>query len=70
MRKQAEWTPGMFVVDYEMGRLTPREKAEGFQRLIDQGLLPYLDEKYQREATFLIRNGLCRPREEVVVHGV
>lgn len=48
-----------FIMDYECGDLSDEETAEGFQHLIDSGLVWSLQGSYGRMARRLIDSGLC-----------
>ncbi len=51
-----------FIMDYEEGKLSEEEIIEGFQRLIDSGLVWQLQGAYGRMAARLIETGACQPR--------
>ena len=48
-----------FIMAYEAGELSEEESIEGFQKLIDSGLVWQLQGSYGRTAKYLIENGLC-----------
>lgn len=48
-----------FVMDFEAGNLTTQEVADGFQHLIDTGIVWNLQGFYGRTAIDLIDAGLC-----------
>lgn len=52
-----------FIIDYEAGSLTEEEVAEGFQHLIDSGIVWSLQGSYGRTAATLIEAGICRLRK-------
>lgn len=52
-----------FIIDYEAGVLTEEEVAEGFQHLIDSGIVWSLQGSYGRTAATLIDAGICRLRK-------
>jgi hypothetical protein len=47
-----------WIIDYESGNLGEQEIVEGFQRLIDTGMVWHLQGSYVRTARELIRLGL------------
>ncbi len=51
-----------FIMAYEAGELDEDQIIEGFQHLIDEGLVWQLQGHYVRTASALIGAGLCRPR--------
>ena len=52
-----------FIIDYEAGALSEEEVIEGFQHLIDNGVVWSLQGSYGRTAATLIDAGLCRLRK-------
>ena len=48
-----------FVMDYEGGELTEDEIIDGFQKLIDLGIVWKSQGHYQRMANALISEGYC-----------
>ena len=52
-----------FIVDYEAGVLSEEEVIDGFQKLIDNGIVWSLQGHYGRTAATLIDAGLCRLRK-------
>lgn len=52
-----------FILDYEAGVLSEEEVIEGFQHLIDNGIVWSLQGHYGRTAATLIDAGLCRLRK-------
>ena len=52
-----------FIIDYETGALSEEEVIEGFQHLIDNGVVWSLQGSYGRTAATLIDAGLCRLRK-------
>ena len=52
-----------FIVDYEAGLLDEEQIIEGFQRLIDSGIVWSLQGSYGRMAKALIENGYCEGRK-------
>jgi hypothetical protein len=52
-----------FFIAYEQGDLGEEEVIEGFQHLIDSGLVWRLQGSYGRMATALIGSGLCHRKE-------
>lgn len=48
-----------FILRYEQGDCTDDETVEGFQHLIDKGLVWQLQGSYGRIARALIANGYC-----------
>ena len=51
-----------FIMDYESGTLTDDEVIEGFQSLVDSGVVWHLQGHYGRMARHLIEAGLVVPR--------
>ena len=50
-----------FLIDYEAGEISdPQIIAEGFQKLIDLGVVWQLQGSYGRVAMELIRSGACQ----------
>ena len=52
-----------FILDYEAGVLSEEEVIEGFQHLIDNGIVWSLQGSYGRTAATLIAAGHCRLRK-------
>lgn len=52
-----------FIIDYEAGVLSEEEVIDGFQQLIDSGVVWSLQGSYGRTAATLIDAGLCRLRK-------
>lgn len=52
-----------FIIDYEAGVLSEEEVIDGFQQLIDSGIVWSLQGSYGRTAATLIDAGLCRLRK-------
>lgn len=52
-----------FIIDYEAGVLSEEEVIEGFQQLIDNGIVWSLQGHYGRTAATLIESGTCRLRK-------
>lgn len=52
-----------FIIDYEAGALSEEEVIDGFQHLIDNGIVWSLQGHYGRTAATLIDAGLCRLRK-------
>lgn len=52
-----------FIIGYEAGALGEEEVVEGFQQLIDSGIVWSLQGHYGRTAATLINAGLCRLRK-------
>ena len=52
-----------FIIDYEAGVLGEEEVIDGFQQLIDNGIVWSLQGHYGRTAATLIDAGLCRLRK-------
>jgi hypothetical protein len=50
-----------FIMDLEEGVLEEQQVIEGFQELIDSGVINSLQGSYQRAAYSLIDAGLCLP---------
>jgi len=48
-----------FIMAFEAGELTTEEAIDGFQRLIDSGIVWKLQGVYGRTANELIREGFC-----------
>jgi len=48
-----------FIMEYEDGELTDKQIVEGFQHLIDSGVVWSLQGRYGRMATRLINGGDC-----------
>ena len=48
-----------FIMDYECGELTEDEIVEGFQEMINIGIVWNLQGHYQRMANELIKEGYC-----------
>lgn len=53
-----------FVMDYESDNLSDEEIIEGFQELINSGLVWQLQGHYGRMAQRLIEAGYCHEREK------
>ena len=53
-----------FIIDYEAGELEGDDIVEGFQVLIDEGVVWQLQGSYGRQAQRLIEAGLCSPPAE------
>lgn len=49
-----------FIIAYEGGELGDDAVVEGFQKIIDSGLVWQLQGSYGRQAKALIDAGLCR----------
>ncbi len=54
-----------FIIGYESGELDDESVIEGFQHLIDSGVVWHLQGSYQKTASQLIESGLC---ERKVIH--
>lgn len=52
-----------FILDYEAGVLSEEEVIEGFQHLIDNGIVWSLQGSYGRTAATLIAAGHCQLRK-------
>ena len=52
-----------FIIEYEAGALSEEEVIDGFQQLIDNGIVWSLQGHYGRTAATLIDAGLCRLRK-------
>ena len=52
-----------FIIDYEAGVLSEEEVIDGFQQLIDSGIVWSLQGSYGRTAATLIESGTCRLRK-------
>lgn len=52
-----------FIIDYEAGVLSEEEVIDGFQQLIDSGIVWSLQGHYGRTAATLIAAGQCRLRK-------
>lgn len=52
-----------FIIAYEQGECSEDETIEGFQALIDCGLVWSLQGHYGRTATALIEAGHCTPKQ-------
>lgn len=50
-----------FILDFESGELDESEIVEGFQHLIDSGIVWQLQGSYGRMAACLIDAGVCVP---------
>ncbi len=50
-----------FILDFESGELDETEIVEGFQHLIDSGIVWQLQGSYGRMAARLIDSGHCSP---------
>jgi hypothetical protein len=48
-----------FIIDYESGNLSEEEIIQGFQEMIDSGLVWQLQGHYGRVAKQLIDEGYC-----------
>lgn len=53
-----------FIIAYENGELTETEIINGFQELINSGLVWQLQGMYRRMASRLIEAGYCTPKGE------
>ena len=54
-----------FIMDYESGNIESEQQIiDGFQAMIDDGLVWNLQGHYGRMATTLIDQGLCHVRKE------
>lgn len=53
-----------FVMDFESGELSTEAIIEGFQKLIDSGIVWQLQGNYGRTAARLIEAGRCTPASE------
>ena len=53
-----------FIIDYETGELEQDDIIEGFQHLVDTGMINHLQGSYQRTALQLIEAGLVEDRSE------
>lgn len=51
------WDAVAWIIDYECGQLRFEEVLDGFQRLLDSGLVWQLQGSYGRTAVDLIRGG-------------
>lgn len=51
-----------FIIDFEGGTLSDEEIIEGFQHLIDSGVVWKLQGSYGRMAKSLIEAGLCKKK--------
>jgi hypothetical protein len=51
-----------FIMDFESGALSEEQIIEGFQHLIDAGIVWQLQGSYGRMATQLINAGRCYPK--------
>lgn len=58
MKKETFDTVG-FIIDYESGQASKKQIINGFQHLIDEGIVGQLQGSYGRTAEALIENGLC-----------
>lgn len=54
-----------FIIRFESGELDHDEIVEGFQHLIDKGIVWCLQGSYQRVARSLIESGDCNESEDV-----
>lgn len=52
-----------FIIEYEAGALSEAEVIDGFQHLIDSGIVWSLQGSYGRTAATLIAAGQCRLRK-------
>lgn len=52
-----------FIIEYEAGALSEEEVIDGFQHLIDSGIVWSLQGSYGRTAATLIAAGQCRLRK-------
>lgn len=65
MPTNKEFDVVQFLMDYECGNITMEETIEGFQRLIDSGLIWKLQGSYGRMARHLLASGSCvMPKKE------
>ncbi len=51
-----------FIIAYEGGDLDDDAIVEGFQAMIDSGLVWQLQGSYGRQAKAMIKAGVCRPQ--------
>lgn len=51
-----------FMMEYELGDMHPDEIIDGFQSLLDAGLIPHLQGSYQRMAQQLLDAGQIKRR--------
>lgn len=62
MKTERDFDVVGFCIAWEMGEIESEEElAEGFQHLIDTGIVWQLQGMYGRTAKRLIEAGLCRP---------
>lgn len=61
MENEKEFDVVGFVMDYESGQLSDEDTINGFQVLIDLGLVWQFQGHYGRTATMLIEAGHCTP---------
>lgn len=59
VKYQADFDAFSFIMAFEGGELEEREIIEGFQHLIDSGLVWQLQGSYGRMASHLIEEGYC-----------
>ena len=53
-----------FIIDFENGEATEEEVIEGFQSMIDSGVVWSLQGSYGRTAADLIESGMCQHSTE------
>lgn len=58
-----DWNATDFIIAYENGELDEENTIDGFQALLDSGLVWQLQGSYQRMATALLETGLIRRKD-------
>lgn len=59
-----DFDPVTFLMAFDDGELTLADETNGFQQLIDRGLIAALEGRYQRVAMRLVRLGYCTYTDE------
>ena len=65
-KQPVSFDAAVFVMGYESGDITENQFIDGFQQLIDSGLVWKLQGRYGRTAADLIRAGKCTDTHDMV----